>query len=303
MIQSAGIRFRSNPWGGLYVLPAILAIAVFHLYPLVQTTLMSLFDLNRSTEIRNGEFIGLQAYLELIVNPLFWRSVAFTLAFAIGATLLELLGGLTIASVAIGLPARWRRPLFSAWILPWAVPPIVFAAIWKWSWRPDTGLLSHGLAATGWVADAGAMLASPASAMAIVIVAQASRGVWIVGLFMVAAMATIPKGIHDAAALDEASGFHRFRRVTLPMIAPAIASVAALRLLDGVRVFEMIYGLTGGGPGAATEALSSHAYRHYFSFLDFGTGSAYAVTSMALIIFMAATFLVLMNRRRARVKP
>lgn len=282
---------HANRVGWACIAPALTAIAIFYLYPLLRTFLMSFFDLQRTTTLRPELFLGLEAYRDLLANPLFWRSVGFTLAFALSAVFLELAGGLVLALIAVGLAPRWRRRLLATWILPWAVPPIVFAAIWRWSLRPESGFFSV------WIPEPGALLSSPGSAMATVILAQASRGVWMVGLFMVAAIVSLPPEVHDAAATDGASPSRRFRTVTMPLLAPAIASIGALRLLDGLRVFEMVYGLTGGGPGAATEVLSSHAYRHYFSFLDFGAGSAYAVASLILVTATAALYFILTYRR------
>ena len=110
-------------------------------------------------------------------------------------------------------------------------------------------------------------------------------------ILLIGGLAVIPQEIYDAAQVDGARGFYRFRRITLPMLAPTILVALLFRCMDALRTFDLIYGLTNGGPGTSTETLSSFTYKFYFTSAQFGLGSAYGMVVFAMIMFLSVFYI------------
>jgi ABC-type sugar transport system permease subunit len=261
------------------LLPAGLLVLMFLVYPLGQTLVFSLFDLERTSTLSPDRFVGLGHYLHLLGERSFWRAFGFTTYFTVLAVVIELTAGLVLALVTLRIGGRWQGAARTLLILPWAIPPIVQAAIWKWLFNSEVGVIGWCLTALGVTSSPPQFLSEPWLAMHAVILVHAWRGVWIAAIFLLGGLAMMPPEVHAAASVDGATPWQRFWRITLPLLRPAIAAVLLLRCIDGIRAFEVVYGLTGGGPGDATEVLSSFAYRHYFSYLQYGRGSAYAMVT------------------------
>jgi len=281
---SRTLRLNEPQLAVLFLLPAFFGLAVFLYYPIGRTLLFSLYDLERTTELSPERFVGLQNYAQVMRTAQFWRSFGYTLYFTLVSVTLEFGLGLGMALATFQVIPALRGLLRAIIIIPWAIPAIIQAAIWKWLFNSDVGLFADLLLRTGLLEEPPLFLGTPLPAMHSVILAYVWRGAAITSIFLMGGLALVPRHLHEAAMVDGARPWLRFRRITLPLMTPTIMVTLMFRTIDALRAFEIIYGLTGGGPGTTTEVLSSFAYRFYFSYAQFGQGSAYAIVTFALVM-------------------
>lgn len=278
------LRWHEPRLAVLFLLPAFLGLALFLYYPIGRTVVFSLYDLKHTTELSTERFVGLQNYVQVMQTPQFWQSFGYTLYFTVMAVALEFCLGLGMALATFHVIPALRGVLRAIIIIPWAIPSIIQAAIWKWLFNEDVGLFADLLLRTGLFEEAPIFLGVPTLAMHSVILAYVWRGAAITSIFLMGGLALVPRHLHEAAMVDGARPWLRFWRVTLPLMMPTIMVTLMFRTIDALRAFEIIYGLTGGGPGTTTEVLSSFAYRFYFSYGLFGQGSAYAIVTFVLVM-------------------
>lgn len=280
----------------LLVLPAALGVFLFYYYQIGQTALYSLHNLRNSTEWSRDTFVGLDNYAAAWRSPNFLSALGYTLYFTVVAVFLEFcIGlGLALATYRVGRGASlWLRSVI---IIPWAIPPIISAAIWKWLLNADVGA-GYFLARWGLVDAPPLFLAQPWLAMHAVILADVWKMSSMMAILMIGGLAVIPQDIYDAARVDGARAFFRFRRITLPLLSPTILVALLFRSMDALRTFDLVYGLTNGGPGTTTETLSLLAYKYYFSRARFGEGSAYGIIVFVLVLLLSLLYLRLMRRQ------
>ncbi len=169
-------------------------------------------------------------------------------------------------------------------IIPWAIPQIIQASIWRWMYNPDVGMIGDLFVRLGLTDQAPMFLASPGLARWAVIVAYLWKGASVTAIFLMGGLALVPRELTDAAKVDGARAWRRFWTITVPMIMPTLLVTLLFRTMAGLQVFDIVYGLTNGGPGTTTETLSSFSYKYYFKFVQYGRGSAYAVVTFALVL-------------------
>jgi len=284
------IRLREPALALLFLIPAFLAVAVFLYYPLVQTLFYSFFDLHKTVDWLNRPFVGLDNYLAVMRSSAFRSSFFFTTYFTIMTVAIELCIGLGMAIATFSVSRRLGGILRAVLVVPWAIPPIVSAMLWKWLLHADAGLFSYILTSTGLVAESPPFLTDPTLAVHSVILASVWKNASIMGILLLGGLASIPKDVYDAAKVDGARAWMRFRRVTFPMLLPTILVTLLYRSLLALRMFELSYGLTGGGPGSTTDTLSTFAYRYYFTYARFGVGSSYAMVIFAIVFAVAIVY-------------
>lgn len=286
--KSIRLNFRETETVILFLLPAFIGIVVFYYYPIVQTLLYSLFDLRYTVDWVTSTFVGLKNYVDALQSRSFLDAAGYTLYFTVLSVTLEFIIGLGMALTTFWVGRRTAGILRSIIVIPWAIPPIINASIWRWLFNADVGVGAL-MKQIGLVQVAPVFLAEPILAMHAVIFADVWKMSSIVAIFLLGGLAIIPQDIYDAAKVDGARGWFRFRRITIPMVAPTIVVALLFRTMDALRTFDLIYGLTRGGPGTTTETLSSFAYKFYFTYSRFGSGSAYAM--VVFIIIMALSLL------------
>jgi multiple sugar transport system permease protein len=276
---------------GWYVAPAAALLALVTLYPLAHVLWLSLERRSLLDPVPPA-FTGLDNYLRLAADERFWNALGNTLYFAVVSVSLELVLGLAFA-LAVQRPFRGRALLYGVILLPWAVPTAVSARMWEWMYNTEIGVLNHILGAeVNW-------LGAPAWALNAAVAMDVWKSTPFVALLLVAGLQGIPRELYHAAALDGASRWTVLRRITLPLLAPVILVALIFRTIDAFRVFDSIYVLTGGGPANSTETLSIYAYKTLFQSLEFGYGSALAVSVFALVALVALPYLFLLRRALA----
>lgn len=273
----------------LFVLPAFLGILVLYYYPIAQTIIYSVHDLRFTTRWLEEAFIGLQNYATAVGSENFRQAAGFTFYFTGVSVFFQFWIGLGMALTSFWVSRRVRGVLRSIIVIPWAIPPIISAAMWRWLFNADVGIGAM-LTQIGLFDQAPLFLVDRTLAVHSVILADVWKWSSVMAIFLLGGLAIISEDIYDAAKVDGARGFFRFRRITLPMITPTIIVALLFRSMEALRTFDLVYGLTGGGPGTTTETLSSFAYKYYFKYANFGLGSAYAVVVTAIILVLSLVY-------------
>ena len=270
--------------------PALLLLAGVSLYPLAYLVWLSLH--RRLLIFGVDRWVGLENLAHLLHDPRFANALGNTAYFTVVSVVLELALGLGTA-LLLGAAGR-ARPLLSAVILvPWVLPTVVSARMWAWLYNPDFGLLNYLLGRqVNW-------LGSPWSALNAAVLMDVWKTFPFVALLLTAALQAIPAELYAAARVDGASAWTRFRRITLPLLRPAVLVVLLFRSLDAFRVFDAIYVLTGGGPADSTETVSIYAYKLLFQTMQFGYGSAAALAVFCCTAAMALAWAAALRRARA----
>jgi multiple sugar transport system permease protein len=263
-----------------FLTPAALLLAAVTALPMAHVVWLSLQD---RTPFRAPAFAGLDNYARLAADARFWHALANTAYFTAASVALELVLGLAIA-LAVARAGRARSLVYGAILVPWAIPTVVSARMWEWMYNPEIGVLNHLLGARlNWLGD-------PVLALHAAIFMDVWKSTPFVALLLLAGLQGIPRDLYRAAAVDGASAWTAFRRITLPLLVPVILVAAVFRTIDALRVFDAIYVLTGGGPANGTETLSIYAYKVLFQALDFGYGSALAVAVLAITAVATAAY-------------
>ena len=273
-----------NGLGLLFMLPAAAFLLCFLTYPLGLGVWLGFTDARIG---RPGEFIGLDNYQWLMGDSVFRLSVFNTLFYTTIASVLKFALGLWLALILNEkLP---MKTFFRAVILlPWVVPTVLSALAFWWSFDSQFSIISHVLLQWGVISQPINFLGEPWTARWSVIAANVWRGIPFVAISLLAGLQTIPQSLNEAAALDGATSWQRFRRITLPLLTPIIAVVMTFSVLFTFTDFQLIYVLTRGGPGNATHLMATLSFQRAIPGGQLGEGAAIAV---AMIPFLLAAIL------------
>lgn len=282
-------RLSNETVGYLYVLPAVVFIVAFVVYPIAYNILISMQKYDIST-FQNGvrEFIGLTNYKAIFSDQLFIKSVSNTFVFTIVCIIFQLGLGFLLAlffhkkfpgaNVTSGLT-----------LIAWVMPMLVIGIIWKWLWASDSGAINYFLSALHLIKEPIPWLSNPKYAMIAVTATNIWVGIPFNMLLVITGMTTISDDVYEAATIDGASKFQSLRFITLPLLKPTMVSAVTIEFIYTFKAYDLIVGMTQGGPNHATEMISTLIYQENFTTFDFGKGSAMA-NIYFLIIFVVAIF-------------
>ena len=288
-------QFGEETFAYILNAPAMFLILALVAYPVINSFWTSLHYSNvRRPNV--FKWVGLGNYIEILQSELFWSSLSVTAIFTLGTTIMVLVMSLALAIVA-NEPIKGRGILRMLILLPWAVPGVVNALMWKWIFNPRVGVLNGIFYQMGfidgyrsWLMDAGSMYPS-------IILANVWNNLPFATIVFLAALQAIPQDMYDAALVDRAGIWNRFRHVTLPWLMHPILIVLILQTMGGLRLFDIIYLLTGGGPGYSTTTIGYASYETAFLNLDFGVGNAYSYIIAMLTLVLAALYMRLLYKR------
>ncbi|CAH1663632.1 Carbohydrate ABC transporter membrane protein 1 (CUT1 family) [Hyphomicrobiales bacterium] len=269
-----------NVLGLLFMLPAAVFLLVFLTYPLGLGVWLAFTD----TRIgRAGVFIGLENYISLWGDHVFWLSVFNTVLYTVGASILKFGLGLWLALILnehLPFKAFFRAIV----LLPWVVPTVLSAIAFWWIFDAQFSIISWLLIKIGLIDTPINFLGDSTNARASVIAANVWRGIPFVAISLLAGLQTIPQSLHEAATLDGASGWQRFRNITLPMLTPIIAVVMTFSVLFTFTDFQLIYVLTRGGPLNATHLMATLSFQRAIPGGQLGEGAAIAVAMIPFLL-------------------
>jgi len=287
-------RLADRQIGLLMVLPAALVLVGLVAYPLGFNLYISLRRVSL-LNIRGAfwPFVGALNFERTLADPFAQAALLRTLVFAGSSVALQLLIGVA-AALAFNVRFRGRAALMVLGLVPMMVTPVVVGIAWRILLNHDWGVANWlasllGLGPFPWLSD-------PAFAMASIIAVQVWWGVSFVMLVVLGGLASLPREPYEAAAIDGATAWQAFRYLTLPLLRPVLAVVAAIRTIDALREFDVIFTLTGGGPGGATRTFALELYYTAYERGDFGMSAAQALLLVALVMLFTARMVRGMSR-------
>jgi multiple sugar transport system permease protein len=283
----------------LSLLPAALLLALVVALPIARVVALSVMR----TEMGEGfrlEFAGLEPYARLWQDSRWWTSLRNTAVFTALSVAAEMVLGVAFA-LLLHRGLRGRGLARAIVVLPWALPTAVMALAWSWIFNDSFGVANDILQRLGLVREPIAWLGQGGTAMFAMVAADVWKTTPFVTLIVLAGLQTIPHEVMEAARVDGLGARQRLARITLPLLVPSMLVALAFRMVQAYGAFDLVYVMTGGGPGGATETVSLYAYQNYFRYLDFGYGSA--VATQGVLIAILLVLLVLRFARRPGSEP
>jgi ABC-type sugar transport system permease subunit len=285
-----GVERREANLAWWLVAPAMGAILLVALFPLGWTVSESLHLHDLRMPWLGRPFIGLGNYLEAVGDPRFWASLAHTGFFALVSVSLELALG-TVLALAMNRAFRGRGLMRASVLVPWAMPTVVSGLLWKFMFDGDAGIANAALVKVGVLAHPMVWFIQTGLAWVPVILADVWKTTPFVALLLLAGLQNIDRSLYEAARIDGATAWRQFRFVTLPLLRPAILVALIFRTLDAFRVFDLIYVMTGGGPGTSTEPIALYTFNALLQYLRFGYGSALSVIVFSVTFGLALVYI------------
>ncbi len=280
------------------VAPAMIILIVLLALPTILTIVYSLHDVPANG--RNlGPFVGLENYQIVFGSPVFWRSAQVTLTFAVGFVVLSTIVGLAMAML-LNQSFIGRGLARALLIIPWATPWLVIGILWKWFADGSVGGLNAVLLMLGLTSDYIPFLSDPNTALPITVLAAVWRQASFAGILLLAGLQTLPGELHEAAQLDGANWWQRFTNITLPWLRPVLITVTVFNLIYAFLQFDVVFAMTQGGPGDATQVLSVLIYRQLFVNTNIGLGSALAVI-LGLVALVGGLVIVKLFYRQEKM--
>lgn len=289
-------RRHAHPW--LYLAPAVLLLAGVLGYPVLYAIRVSVSH-SMLTTPGEDHFTGLANYRTVLSDGHFYSALGHTVLWAVANLVLQL--GLGMGLALLMHQKMAGRALFrSTVIIPWVVPSVVVALVWRYLLDPASGPLNQFLTATGLMSAPAAWLADGSTAMPVLILLSVWKWTPFVAVILLAGLQAVPEELHEAATLDGAGAFNRFRYVVVPGIRTSIGLASLLTVGYSVNNFNGIWLFTQGGPAGATETLTTLAYRYAFTEFDFGRAAAVAMVLFACLLVISTIYFYMIEGRKGR---
>jgi multiple sugar transport system permease protein len=279
---------RDRRFGYALIAPTVIVLLAITVYPLAYNIWNS-FQHDVVTSGVPPTFAGLGNYKAIFTDNLFVPSLVRTLGFTVVSVAAETLIGLGLA-LSLNRVFPGRGLVRAAVFIPWAVPTVVSAQLWKAMFDPQNGFVNYILTALHLPLAHTTWLGGTWTAWAAILVADAWRNTPFIAIVLLAGLQVIPGDIYEAAHIDGASPWQTFRRLTLPLLKPALLVALIFRTLSSFLIFDVIYNMTGGGPGTSTSVLSYLDYQAFLVQFDFGYGGAVAVALVVFALVIAAAY-------------
>ncbi|MCY4146025.1 MAG: sugar ABC transporter permease [Chloroflexi bacterium] len=278
----------------IFSAPAVLIIASTILVPFGIAVFLSLHNWNLKRPGRE-RFVGLENYIDWLGDSDFWEPLQTTFTFAIGSVVVILVISLLVA-LLLNEEFPGRGVLRALLLIPWAIPSVVNALLWKWLLNPQYGLVNAVAYELGIITEYQNVLGSMPSVMIWLIIAYSWIHIPLATLLLLSGLQTIPGDIYESAIVDGAGIWQRFAFITFPLLRPMLSIVIIFEMIFALKVFDIIFVLTAGGPADATNVLGWQIYTETFRKLDFGAGSSIAMLLGAITLALAIIFYVFLDR-------
>jgi ABC-type sugar transport system permease subunit len=272
------------------ILPSVILITLLNVVPLVEGFIVSL---QKQNMIRPNPtaFVGFKHYYRaLFEEEILWASLGRTIIWTAGAVI----GGYVVAlalALLLNRDMRGRGFFRALFLVPWVIPDVATALLWKWLYADQYGVINNLIAKTGLLTKDIQWLADPNLAMVSVIIVQIWKLTPVMFIVLLAALQNVPKELHEAAELDGAGAIQRFRYVTFPVIRPTSVIITLLASIWTFQAFDIVYLLTGGGPADATEILPTLIYQKAFWASDIGYAAAIGMLTLVCLVILSVAYL------------
>ena len=278
----------------ILVLPTLLVVVLVAGYPLAQVFYWSFFKADIAF-VEPPEFVGLENYAYLFQDPDFRQALWNTLKFTVVSVSLETVLGLAIALI-IHSNFRGRGLVRTAILIPWAIPTVVSAKMWQWMLNDVYGVINVLGVKLGLLSQKVAFLARPELLLPSIIAVDVWKTTPFMALLLLAGLQMIPEELYEAASIDGASRWQQFWSITLPLLTPALVVALIFRTLDALRVFDVVFVMSGVNP--ATRTLAVYNRQTLVDFQDLGYGSAISVAILVIIFAFVLLYMRTVGRRR-----
>lgn len=291
------MQSRNNRIGWLLLLPMLVIMIAVTGFPLVNTFILAFTDVQLTGKGYVGGFAGLENFEYILGDANFRDALGRTFYFSVVSVSIEVVLGVLVA-LLLNQEFRGRTFVRALMILPWALPTIVNAMMWRLIYNPEFGSLNALLSQIGLIDSYRSWLGDPKLAMNMVILADVWKNYPLIALIVLGALQTVPKDLYEATGLDGAGAWSQFWTITFPHILGGLGVAVILRSIEAFKVFDIIYVMTRGGPVDSTKTASFFVYQESFTYLRAGSGASYALTVTAICGLLIALYIVLLKRQR-----
>jgi multiple sugar transport system permease protein len=286
---------RKFKWlGYAYVYPAVIYMLILVGYPLVYNLLLSVQNVDMMNLTGKHEFVGLQNYVKIFNEDIFWTSLKNTFLYTVFSILFQFTIGFALA-IFFNLKFKLAPFLRGLMLVSWLTPIVVTALLYKFMFSSSVGIINFFLASLGFIDKPVEWLTDPALAMGAVITANIWIGIPFNMILLSTGLSNLPQDVFESSAIDGATRWQRFIHITIPLLRPVIMIVMMLGFIYTFKVFDLIYVMTGGGPVDATEVLSTLSYRYSFDQFQFSLGATVS-NVLFLILLVISLFYLRMIR-------
>jgi multiple sugar transport system permease protein len=293
----AARRFRwlgDRGLAGLFISPALALLLFLSIFPLLWALYLSFTDYSATRDVP-AQWVGLDNYIDILTSSAVHERAVTTAVYVVAAVALQTVLGFSIAYL-ISRRVRGRGLMTTLFLVPMMLSPVVVGLFWRFMLDTQFGVInsllgSLGLGQVEWLTNQRLALFS-------VILVDTWQWTPFIMLIALAGLTAVPRYLYEAASIDRASEWFRFRHITLPLVWPLLLIAVLFRAIEAFRLFDLVYILTNGGPGVSTETLSFHVYKVAFLGFDTGTASAYGILMVVVVIVLAQFYLRYLERLR-----
>jgi multiple sugar transport system permease protein len=286
-----GMR-RDDLFGLALVLPAMAMVLSFIVYPVGEVVRMSFTNTNLLT--RRSDFVGFQSYVRVLEDPLMLQVLKNTAIWVFLGTALALLLGLGVGYF-LSFDFKINRLLRASILIPWILPVVVSVAAWRWMYHAEMGVINDLLKKAGLIEKGISWLGDPSLVMYALVTIATWRHLPFAALIISAAVQGIPSGILEAATIDGANGWQKFRYIVMPHLAYPLVVIGIMNLIWNMNDLTTVWGSTRGGPANSSEILSTFIYSMGFNSFRFGLSSALSVINFAILLGLSVTYLLVLR--------
>ncbi len=280
---------RDNLLGYILVTPSLLLLIIIGMIPIIITVSYS-FQYKVLTDPLNNHFVGLSNYMALFKSNVVIESFKNTMVFGVLSIIFQLIVGF-IGALFMCNARRGVGLVRTAVLIPWAIPGIIVAYMFSAMFNDQLGVINRILQTFGIISTPISWLTNKNWAMLVVVIADTWKQFPYIALMLLAGMQTIPGELYEAAKVDGAGAIRSFFRITLPNLKSVILIILLFRTMGALRIFDIIFGITGGGPSNSTATLLYQAYKYLFGDMNFGLGSALSTVITLLILFFSIIYI------------
>ncbi len=293
--MTSSLRKREKTFAIILIIPTFLFVIIFAFYPILYSFYLSFHRIILGLPDLGQKFVGFRNYIDLFSDGVAVRSLINTLIFVFVSTFFEILLGLIIA-LAINRHFKGRGLVRAAVLVPWAIPTVVASQMWRFIFNDKYGLINFVLYGSS-VSGYEAWLADPFLAFVALIVADVWKTSSFAGLLILAGLQLIPDELYEAARIDGANVWQQFRRITFPLLKPALLIALLFRTMDAFRVFDLVFVMTQGGPADSTNVLQFYGYKKIFAEGFMGYGSTISVLVFVITFLIALAYIRMIGTR------
>ncbi len=275
-----------------FISPAMLLLLAMSVFPLLWALFLSFTDYS-ATGSAPAEFVGFANYVDVLTSPEVRQRALTTLVYVVCAVTLQTVLGFGIAYL-ISRRTRGRGLLTTLFLVPMMLSPVVVGLFWRFMLDAQFGVVNSMLGSLG--IEPVEWLTRRQTAMLSLVVVDTWQWTPFIMLIALAGLTAVPRYLYEAASIDRASEWFRFRNITLPLVWPLLLIAVMFRAIEAFRMFDLVYILTNGGPGVSTETLSFHVYKVAFLGFNTGTASAYGILMVVVVIVLAQLYLRYLNK-------